>query len=391
MTPEPTISRAELYAHLAAHEFSGGTTGEEEQVGLEGEFFLLHAGAESVADAQVHALPENEKRGRPTIFAWLDAMSSAQSWQRVEDDSPYTPAWILPSGGRITLEPGGQVECSTIPYGDADAALDELERVEKLLREAATAENLHLQARGFLGHDHTESPELVVRKPRYLLMDQHFRSLGEYGRLMMRSTCSMQVNLDFGSGEEVMRRWRLANHLAPLLATLFTTSSVRWRGEEHPNFRREIWRRTDPTRTGVPEGITGSDPIGAYLEFALDATVIFLDDLRAGPRAPAIPTTFRSWLTPAVAEQLGGYPDLDDWKRHLTTLFPEVRPRGFIEIRSLDAMPAELRRAAVSAVVAALYDEGRCRELLKIFEAEGKKPADRSSTRQSILRVISGA
>ncbi len=389
MTPEPTITTADLNAHLASTEFAQSGQERTERVGLEAEFFLLHADSEGDANAQLRVEPREETSDhRPLLIEFLDRVGASEGWRRSDVTSPVAPDWELPSGARLTLEPGGQVECSTIPHESAEKALDEIDCFESLLHTYAAAEGLTLEARGYLDSAEEHLPDLIVRKPRYLLMDQHFAPIGRYGRLMMRATCSTQVNLDFGSGETALRRWRLANHLAPLLATLFTTSEATYAGEHHANFRREIWRRTDPSRTGIPSGMTGADPIGAYLNFALDATVIFLDDLRAGPRAPSIPTTFRAWLTSEVAAKLGGYPDLDDWEQHLTTLFPEVRPRGFIEIRSLDAMPSARRRAAVTVLCESLYNEARTEDLLGLFEGKRRVASDPFALRRSLMGIL---
>ena len=386
MTPQPTLQIPDLIAHLAANDFAGKGGGAPDQVGIEAEFFLLHREHLGTPEAQMRFESEKEIGLSP----WLHTVADLEGWERGTGYRDDAPAWINNFGSSITLEPGGQIECSTAPHPDADSALNEIEGFARRMEAHAAEAGLQLLSTGYNNQLGGATPNLVVRKPRYLLMDQHFASIGEYGRMMMRSTCSTQLNLDFGGAEEGMKRWRLANYLAPIVATLFTTTERHHNGICHANFRREIWRRTDPSRTGMPPGMTSSDPITAYATFALDATVIFIDDERAGPRPPAIPTTFRAWLTEPIANQLGGYPDLDDWERHLTTLFPDVRPRGFIEIRTLDALPTDQRRSAVHLLVNALYNEARTTELLAMFDEPAKSAGDPFRLRRSLVGLLEG-
>lgn len=383
MTPELTISIPELYTYLASGSFAS-PEGSADRVGIEAEFFLLRPSRFGTPEAQVTDGP-----GEVRLFDWLDRLAEERGWGRGPSGTDQAPDWVTPSGSRITLEPGGQIEVSSPPCDGVDDALAEVARIESAAGEQADADRLLLLPTGYndrLGGAH---PELVVRKPRYLLMDEYFSEIGPWGRMMMRSTCSTQVNLDFGPPERAMKRWRLAVYLSQVVGLLFSTGDQTWRGRSYANFRREIWRRTDPCRTGVPDGITGSDPVAAWLDFALDAAVIFVDDGRTGCHRPSRRTTFRQWLSGTDA--ISGWPDIDDWRTHLTTLFPDVRPRGFIEIRTLDAMPADRRGEAVRTLVNALYDDVRTDELLDIFESDRRPGEDPLLLRRSLSGFLRSA
>ena len=383
MTSERTISIPELYTDLATRAFAS-PEGSADRVGIEAEFFLLrHSGAGT--DCEQVGTESRE----PRLYDWLDLLAAEHGWERGTDASGTAPEWQIPSGSRITLEPGGQIEVSSPPCRGVDEALAEIERIERLTAERASSDGLLLLATGYNDRLGRRSPELVVRKPRYLLMDEHFSEIGRWGKMMMRSTCSTQVNLDFGPPDVAMKRWRLAVYLSQIIGILFSTSGYTWRGESFGNFRREIWRRTDPCRTGVPEGITGADPVSAWVDFALDATVIFVDDPISGCHRPTHPVTFRQWLSGSDA--IAGWPDLEDWRTHLTTLFPDVRPRGFIEIRTLDAMPPERRSEAVRMLVYALYNDAHTDELLDIFENERRPGQDPVLLRRSLSGLLRSA
>jgi glutamate--cysteine ligase len=141
-------------------------------------------------------------------------------------------------------------------------------------------------------------------------MDAYFARIGPAGARMMRQTASLQVAVDIGA--DALGRWRLLNALAPFLTAVFANSR-RYAGDDtgFASYRAETWRRTDPLRTGL---LTGMDPIGAYVDFALRAPAILL----GGDKEPAQP----------LAAWLGTIDGTASWERHLGTLFPEVRPRA---------------------------------------------------------------
>ncbi|WP_059007709.1 glutamate-cysteine ligase family protein [Streptomyces specialis] len=189
--------------------------------------------------------------------------------------------------------------------------------------------------------------------PRYRAMEAHFDRGGPWGRVMMRGTAAVQISLDAGDDSDGPRgyryRWRLAHRLGPVLIAAFANSPL-WRGRKTGwgSSRQAVWRRIDPTRTSAPGG--GPDPRDAWADYALDAQLLCVRrDGSADWSAPR-GLTFRSWLTGA---RVGRPPVLDDLEYHLTTLFPPVRPRGWLELRMIDAQPGDgwLIAPALAAVL----------------------------------------
>jgi glutamate--cysteine ligase len=180
-------------------------------------------------------------------------------------------------------------------------------------------------------------------------MDAHFAGIGSAGARMMRQTASLQVAIDIGA--DAGGRWRLVNALTPVLTAIFANSR-RYGGVDSgfASYRAETWRRTDSSRTGI---FDTADPVAEYVEFAMRAPAILL----GAEGEPAQP--FATWLSRGAG--------LAEWKDHLGTLFPDVRPRGYLEIRSIDAVPEAWWPAAVVLVTGLAYDRraaGQAGEIL---------------------------
>jgi glutamate--cysteine ligase len=196
-------------------------------------------------------------------------------------------------------------------------------------------------------------------------MDKHFASLGPYGQRMMRQTCTVQVNLDFGPDDaSLAKRYLLSQLMAPVAAAAFAYSPVVDRQRQGiPGFRTRIWRHADDSRTGLPGldklctqvtcgGARARDLcIDTYLEFALNAQVIFVTAL--GYKVPDRRTTFGEWLEQPID---GVSPTIEDFKTHLTLMFPEVRPRGFLELRSIDCQPRAFQAVPAAFATGLLYE-----------------------------------
>jgi glutamate--cysteine ligase len=265
------------------------------------------------------------------------------------------PWFRLPSGGRVTFEPGGQVEYASPPHTTATDLLDDLGATTATLREACGAHHIRLLDDGLDPVNGPGQAPLQVRAPRYRRMDAHFARIGPAGARMMRQTASLQVAVDIGA--DARGRWRLLNALAPILTAVFANSR-RYAGDDtgFASYRAETWRRTDPSRTGL---LSGVDPIGAYVDFALRAPAILL----GGDREPAQP--FAAWV--------GAIDGTGPWESHLGTLFPEVRPRGYFEVRSIDAVPEAQWPAAIALVAGLTYDNAAALEAAEIV---GEPDAD---------------
>jgi glutamate--cysteine ligase len=251
----------------------------------------------------------------------------------------------LPAGSRVTFEPGGQVELSSRPLPDLEAC-DALAVDAAALGRSLAAVGIGLVG---LGLDPGPQHDREIRSPRYDAMEAYFDVTGPAGRTMMRSTAAIQVNVDLGAGADADRRWRQAHDLGPVLAAAFANSPFErgaptgWRST-----RLAVWRAIDPGRTNPVDrdsnghGDAGASGRAAWARYALDAGVPVLE-----------PLTFADWID--RGHELG-WPTLDDLDYHLTTLFPPVRPRGWLELRMIDAVPSPWWRAAAAVTSVLLHD-----------------------------------
>jgi glutamate--cysteine ligase len=254
-----------------------------------------------------------------------------------------------PRGSSITYEPGGQLELSSPAFRGPSACWQALaEDAEHVRRPLADAGLVLLPT----ALDPFRAPRRQLAHPRYDAMEAYFAAVSgpgaDVGPLMMNSTAAVQVNLDIGADpDDACRRWRLLHNLGPVMVAAFANSPVHagrptgWRSG-----RQWVWQHLDRERTTVP---AGPDPAAAWSEYALDARLMLLQ--RDGGDWSVRPgSTFRDrldWPDP---------PTTADLDVHLTTLFPPVRPRGWFEVRYLDAQPWEWWPVPV-AVLSALLDD----------------------------------
>lgn len=290
-------------------------------------------------------------------------------WLTVALDDPTQPADLdrvhaaaatvtpLPHASRVTFEPGGQIELSSVPGCGLDS-IPAVAHDAHVLGGALANAGIGLLG---IGLEPGDRRPRAVRSPRYDAMESFFDATGAAGRTMMRSTAAMQVNLDLGAPEDTERRWRLTHAVGPVLAAAFANSPFfdgqpsGWRST-----RLAVWNAIDPARTTpVANGVDGPRSWAGY---ALNADVMLMrrgcDDHLAIP--PGF--TFADWIAHGHAE---GWPTPDDLEYHLTTLFPPVRPRGWFELRVVDALPSPWWRvaAAVSAVLVNDPDVAVCARL----------------------------
>ena len=236
----------------------------------------------------------------------------------------------LPNGGRITFEPGGQVEVSGPPFDTVGAAVTAMAHDLTTVRRAAAALGVELVAAGF----DSRPPRRLIHSPRYDAMERYFDLDGPAGRLMMCNTAALQVNLDLGPPE----RWGLVHRIGPVLAAAFANSPG---PAGTRSMRLSTWWDIDPTRT-APCAVDWAD-------YVLDARVMMIDY-----RPLSTSMTFRRWIEEGHEH---GWPDEDDLAYHLTTLFPPVRARGWLELRVIDALPDPWWQVAAAVTTALVEDE----------------------------------
>jgi glutamate--cysteine ligase len=208
------------------------------------------------------------------------------------------------------------------------------------LRSASASEGIDLLPVGIDPLNSADQAPLLIHATRYARMAEYLARRGPTGARMMRQTAAFQISLDFD--DEPWLRWRVLNAAAPYVIAIFANSPI-YAGvrTDHQSTRAQVWRDLDPSRTGIP--YNEADPVGAYLDFALGAPAILYPTIDGGYRP------FGEWLDRAN-------PSSGEWHDHLSTLFPEVRPRGHLELRSADSIAPEWYAAPIALTAGMLYN-----------------------------------
>lgn len=264
----------------------------------------------------------------------------------------------LPGGSRLTFEPGGQVELSSRPLPGFDAGAAVLADARALAAGLAGV-GVGLVGLGLL-------PGAVrpraLHSPRYDAMEAHFDSLGTAGRTMMRQTAAIQMNVDLGDARARPDRWTIAHALGPLFAAAFANSPFMDRAPSGwCSSRLAVWLAIERGRT-APVGTEGAAAL-AWADYSLRAPLMFIraSDSEFVPVCSPLP--FGDWITDG--HELG-WPTEDDLSYHLTTLFPPIRPRGWLELRMVDSLPSEWSVVPAYLALALLEDS----EVVRRIEPE---------------------
>lgn len=281
-------------------------------------------------------------------------------------DPARRPGWVeigavldalpaLPGGGTVTVEPGGAVELSGPPMAGVVAAVEAMTADRTVLTAAFARAGLGLV---LLGTDPLRPTRRINPGPRYRAMEQFFAAsrTGRAGAAMMTATASIQVNLDAGPRAGWPDRVRLAHALGPTMVAIAANSPLlRGRFSGWRSTRQRVWGQLDSARCGPVLGVNGAHPAIEWARYALKAPVMLVH----GAGGDCVPVRrhvpFADWADGRVL--LGGRrPTAADLDYHLTTLFPPVRPRGWLEIRYLDSVPDTLWPAVVFTLVTLLDD-----------------------------------
>jgi glutamate--cysteine ligase len=279
----------------------------------------------------------------------LSAMADALGPYAPRSISPDSPALALPGGSRVTLEPGGQIELSSAPYGAAAQLCDRLRDDARLLRELLESRSIRTVS---VAADADRRPKRLLQLPRYRAMERSFGGIGPFGKLMMCNTAATQVSVDAGADRaDVIARWSALYAVGPALLAAFACSPG-LRGAPPGTWasqRMRAWLRLDNTRTRPPV-LDWADPIAAYGRWALDVPLLCVRPPDGGAKGgdgdcaewSAPPgATFADWLSGALDDEVGRRPGIGDLDYHLTTLFPPVRASGHLEVRYIDAQPGD--------------------------------------------------
>ncbi|MBM7775418.1 glutamate--cysteine ligase [Actinokineospora baliensis] len=259
-------------------------------------------------------------------------------------DSPWLP---LPSGSPLTLEPGGQVEISSLPAPTLAAVADAVHADHRHLEDLLDRAGLVL---GHTGLDAHRSPRRVLDTPRYAAMERAFAPIGEHGITMMCASAGLQVCLDVGEAADVPTRWAALNGLGPVLISLFANSpDLAGAPTGWASARMLHVLGVDPRRSR-PVPVT-DDPAQAWADYVLDAPLLCVrrpDGVWDAPNG----VSFADWLDGALEHP----PSLDDLDYHMSTLFPPIRPHGYFEVRYLDAQAGDDWLAPAALLVALMAD-----------------------------------
>ncbi|PTS88791.1 glutamate--cysteine ligase [Sphingomonas sp. HMWF008] len=348
MTTRPdtvkTSPLIESHDQLVASFARGEKPPERWRIGTEHEKFVY-------ADSDHHAPSYTEKGG---IRDLLDALTEF-GWVPVEEGGNVI-AMTGPDGS-ISLEPAGQFELSGAPLDNLHQTCAETGR--HLEQVKAIGDRFGI---GFLGlgmwPDKTRAELPIMPKGRYAIMLRHMPRVGTMGLDMMLRTCTIQVNLDYQSEADMVQKFRVGLALQPLATALFGNSPFT---EGKPNgmlsYRSHIWSDTDPARTGMlPFVFEQGFGYERYADYALDVPMYFV--YRDGKYIDAAGLSFRDFLKGELSVLPGEKPTLDDWNDHLSTAFPEVRLKTFLEMRGADGGPWGRICALPALWVGLLYDQG---------------------------------
>ena len=332
-------SRAQLIESFA----KGEKPRDRWRIGTEHEKFVY-----AVADH--HAPSWEEANG---IRALLEALQRF-GWQPVEEAGKLIA--LTGGDGSVTLEPAGQFELSGAPLENLHQTCAETGR--HLEQVKAVGAELGL---GFLGlgmwPDKARTDLPVMPKGRYEIMRRHMPRVGTLGLDMMLRTCTIQTNLDYASEADMVRKFRTSLALQPLATALFANSPFT---EGRPNgmlsYRSHIWSDTDPARTGMLPFVF-EDGFGyeRYADYMLDVPMYFA--YRDGRYVDAAGLSFRDFLHGELPVLPGERPRMEDWTDHLSTAFPEVRLKSFLEMRGADGGPWNRICALPALWVGLLYDD----------------------------------
>ncbi|WP_284757352.1 glutamate--cysteine ligase [Agrobacterium sp. fls2-241-TYG-188a] len=295
--------------------------------------------------------------GEASISALLKGMQEKLGWEPIIDEGNIIGLAEANGMGAISIEPGGQFELSGAPLENLHETCKESNHHLATLREIA--EPMGIRFLGIGGSPlwtYDQTPQMP--KSRYAIMTRYMPKVGTQGLDMMYRTCTIQVNLDFSSEADMRQKMRVSMKLQSLATALFASSPFT---EGKPNgllsWRGDIWRDTDNRRSGVlPFAFKSDFGFNDYVEWALEVPMYFI--VRDGKYRDCTHMTFREFMAGALKGEIAEWqPNLGDWTNHLSTLFPDVRLKRFLEMRGADGGPWRRICALPAFWVGLLYDQ----------------------------------
>ena len=275
--------------------------------------------------------------GKRSIHAILTGLEERFDWRPVMENG-QTIALLDDSGASITLEPGGQLELSGALLDSIHDTCTEVNTHLKQVKNVSEPLGIAFLGMGFQPKWRLEDMEWMP-KARYRIMRDYMSKVGTLGHDMMTRTCTVQVNLDFSSEVDMVQKFRTSLALQPIATALFANSPfVDGQPNGYVSYRSHVWEDTDPDRTGMlPFVFDGDMGFEKYTNYMLDVPMYFV--YRDGNYIDASGQSFRDFLAGTLPSLPGELPTIKDWEDHLTTAFPEVRLKRFLEMRGADGGP----------------------------------------------------
>jgi glutamate--cysteine ligase len=313
--------------------------------------------------------------GRRSIRALLEGMQHLLGWEPILENGNVIGLFDVTGGGAISLEPGGQFELSGAPVETVHQTCSELMAHLAQVKEVARPLGI-----GFLGlgmaptWSRAEIP--IMPKGRYRIMTAYMPKVGGHGLDMMYRTCTVQTNLDYSSEADMVKKLRVSLALQPVATAMFANSPFT---EGKPNgflsFRSEIWRDTDPDRSGMlPWAFEPGMGFERYVDYALRVPMYFV---KRGERYIDVAgQSFRDLMQGRLPGLPGERATISDWANHISTIFPEVRLKRYLEMRGADGGPWRRLPALPAYWAGLLYDDDSLEaawDLIKNWTAEQRQ------------------
>ena len=330
--------------------------------------------------------------GRQGIRALLEGMEHLLGWQPIMEGSNVIGLFDVTGGGAISLEPGGQFELSGAQVETVHQTTSELMAHLSQVREVAAPLRI-----GFLGIGMTPSWSRAdmpkMPKGRYKIMTAYMPKVGKYGLDMMYRTCTVQTNLDFSSEANMVKKLRVSLALQPVATALFANSPFT---EGKPNgflsFRSEIWRDTDNARAGMlPWAFEPGMGFERWVDYALDVPMYFVK--RGDDYVDAAGQSFRDLLAGKLPALPGERAMISDWANHISSIFPEVRLKRYLEMRGADSGPLANLLALPAFWAGILYDDASLDaawDLVKDWTADERQKLRDDVPKQGLAAEIRG-
>ncbi|CUA88289.1 glutamate--cysteine ligase, plant type [Chelatococcus sambhunathii] len=366
----PIGSRDDLVAYLEA----GCKPKDAWRIGTEHEKIPFYT-------ADLAPVPYEGERG---VRRLLEGMQGLLGWEPIMEDDHPIGLYDVTGGGAISLEPGGQFELSGAPLETVHQTCCELHAHLAQVKEIARPLGIGFLALG-MSPKWTREETPVMPKSRYGIMRRYMPEVGSLGLDMMFRTATVQVNLDFGSEADMVKKLRVALALQPLATALFANSPfTAGRPNGFLSMRSHIWLDTDRDRTGMlPFAFEDGMGFERYVDWALDVPMYFVK--RDDTYHDVAGASFRDLLAGRLPQLPGERATMSDWANHLSTLFPEVRLKRFLEMRGSDGGPTGMLCAEPAFWVGLLYDEDCLTAAWDVVK--GWSAADRQALREAAPRL----